>query len=555
MTHPQQPLSFREAFETEYTYVNGFLRNVARYADKVALTDVQTKQNWTYDELNRLVNRYAHALADDGLEKGNTVMYMSRNSPLFAFSYLAPQKIGAIGCPVNYYQTAYELALTIDETEPDVFVYESVFRDTVETALSRVTKMPRRIVMAVTAEDEAAELPEGHILFEDYIEGKREDEPVPSEPLNMYDPTTRFYTSGTTSRPNSVIMRSINEILSAHDVIMGFSMLPSDRTMNLTPWFHRGGLHSGGPCPTFYIGGTCVMYREGASNYCLKTIDEFKVTFAIGVPSVFNLLCRFEERSRIDLSSLRGIVTMGSPLDRTLCIRIKDILCPNVFNGYGTTETFWNTFLRPGDLPEMAGSAGQSCIDDDVRLVRNYNEERAEPDDLAEKDNTEVGEIIISSIAKIDVKYQNNPERTEKKYYKGFLYTGDLGTWDENGFFTICGRKDDMIVTAGENIHAVQVEGIINEHPKVFESCVVGVPDELRGQIVAAYVVPSDESLTIEELRDFLYNHPMLAEFKRPRYYALIDALPHTPTGKLQHNKVRDKAPEDVKNGVLKRSN
>ena len=128
---------------------------------------------------------------------------------------------------------------------------------------------------------------------------------------------------------------------------------------------------------------------------------------------------------------------------------------------------------------------------------------------------------------------------TAQKFYKGWLYTGDVGVWDENEFVTVSGRKDDMIVSAGENIYPTQIEAVLNEHPKVAESAVIGVPDQLRGEVVAAYVVPADESLTVEELKDYCVHSPMLSSYKWPRIYHIVKELPHTATGKLMHYKLR----------------
>ena len=119
-----------------------------------------------------------------------------------------------------------------------------------------------------------------------------------------------------------------------------------------------------------------------------------------------------------------------------------------------------------------------------------------------------------------------------QKFYKGFHYTGDLGTWDKNEFVTVVSRKDDMIIVAGENIYPTQIEAILNEHPKVAECAVVGRPHRLHGQCVAAYIVSADESLTVEELRNYCVNHKMLSPFKRPKYFTLVKELP--PHGNRQ---------------------
>ncbi len=543
--------AFQEAFETQYTYINGFLRNVARYGNQPALFQPATGQRWTYRQLNGDVNRLAHALQADGVVKEDVVMYLLRNSPEFVFCYLAPQKLGAVNSPINYHQAGGEIALNMDDSAPKIFVYDSYFLQEVRLALTMVREQPQRVICVNTTG--LTEAPEGQIFFDDYIRNQPETEPTISEPLGIYDETTRMYTSGTTSRPKGVPLYAINEVLSAHDVIMHFPLAPGDRTMNMTPWFHRGGLHSGGPCPTLYVGGEVVILRDFNPNRCLDYAEKYGITFLIGVPAVLSMLARAQEKAHADLSGLKGIVTMGSPLDQAACIRFQEVLTPNIFNGYGTTETFWNAFLRPRDLPAHAGSCGHACTDDDVRIVKVFPDRRAEPDELAAQDGTEVGELILGSPAKAGMLYHNNPELTEQKFYKGFLYTGDLGTWDEEAFLTISGRKDDMIVSSGENIYPAQIEGILEENPKVAEACVVGVPDPLREQVVAAYVVPTGDDLTVKELFAYAAAHPMLAAYKRPKYYCITDQLPHTATGKLQHFAVKAQAEEDLKNGVLKR--
>jgi acyl-coenzyme A synthetase/AMP-(fatty) acid ligase len=348
-----------------------------------------------------------------------------------------------------------------------------------------------------------------------------------------------------------VPLTSINEVLSSHDVMIHFPMSYRDVSMNTTPWFHRGGLHCAGPCPTFYAGSSLVIMRKFDPDVALKYTAKYKITFLIGVPTVLENLADEQEKKGYDLSTLKGIVTMGSPLERSACIRYQNVLTPNIYNGYGTTETFWNTFLRPFDLPDNAGTAGGSCVDDDVRVVKVYDDRKAEPDDLVKQDGKEIGEVIMCCPAKSPYRYSSNPKETEEKYYKDFLYTGDLGTWDENSFVTIVSRKDDMILSSGENIYPTQIEEILNGFPKVKDCIVTAVPDKMRGQVVTAYVVKADESLTAEELDQDFKDSPNLANFKRPRYYRFVSELPYTPTGKKMHIRMKEIAEEDLRNGLL----
>ena len=538
---------FKNNFESSFTWIEGFMRNVRRYGDQTALSCPPGGLKYSYRELNAEVNRLACALQDKGVRNGDVVMYMLHNSVQFVLCYIAPQKLGAVNCPVNYYLSAGELALNIEDSRPKVFVYESNFADVVEAALKLSSFRPEVILATGGA------TPEGHTDFNDFLNKGSDREPVPDEPLNIYDECTRLYTSGTTSRPKGVPLYSINEVLSAHDVIMHFPMTHGDKTMNMTPWFHRGGLHSGGPCPTLYVGGEVVVMREFNAGLTLQYTQDYGINFLIGVPAVLNLLCRVQEQSGADLSSLKGIVTMGAPLDKESCIRFMQVLTPKIFNGYGTTETFWNTFLRPADLPEHAGSCGRACTDDDVRVVKVHPDRFAEPDETVKKDNAEIGEVIIASPAKSGMHYMGNDELTGQRFHNGFFYTGDLAVWDKDSYVTIVTRKDDMIVSSGENIYPAQVESVLMEHPDVAEACVVGLPDKLRDQVTVAYVVPKDSSLTVKDLIHFVNNHQMLAAYKRPKFYRICDSLPHTPTGKLQRAVVREQVLQDFEMGLLHR--
>lgn len=527
---------FRDTFETRFTYLNGFLRNVSRFGSRPALFDPHSGRRWTYRELNAEANRLAHALRADGVGKNDVVMFTLLNSPEFVFCYLAAHKIGAIACPVNYRQGAGEIALVIDDSTPKAFIYDAEFGELSGGALDLCESKPA--IKIVVGADDA--VPAGQVRYADYVADQPENDPPIDFDPHIYDETTRLYTSGTTNRPKGVPINNINEVLSAHDVMMHFPLGPTDRTMNMTPWFHRGGIHSGGPCPTLYAGGEVVILRDFAPKRCLKYAEKYNISFLIGVPTIIAMLARTQERTPHDLSALRGIVTMGAPFEKSACEKYMKLLTPNIFNGYGTTESFWNTFLRPFDLPDNAGSAGRSCTDDEVRIVKLREDgSHSEPDDMVPHDNVAEGEIIISSPAKSAFCYYNNPEMTEQKFYKGFLYTGDVGTWDENEFVTVRGRKDDMIVSAGENIYPPQIEAVLNDHPKVAESAVIGAPDKLRGEVVAAYVVPSDPSLTVEELKEYCTNSPVLSSYKWPRIYNIVDSLPHTATGKIMHRALR----------------
>ena len=539
---------FRNLFESGYTWLNGFMRNAYRFENKEALYNPLTDTRWTYSELNAEANRFSNAILDAGANKGDVVMFQLLNCPEFVYAYIACHKTGTVSCPINFRFSSGEIAKTIDDSRPKVFIYEAINKEVVEQALIHAKHRPEVVIMI----DEKDAVPlKGTVKYSDFVKNHSEENPVLKWQLSIYDETTRLYTSGTTGNPKGVCLMSINELLSAHDVMIHFPLSSEDKTMNTTPWFHRGGLHSGGITPTLYAGGSVTIMRKFDAVETLKYIEKYRLSFIIGVPNVLERLTEAQEKNGFDLSALRGIVTMGSPLERAACIRYQRVLTPKIFNGYGTTETFWNTFLRPADLPAMAGTAGRACTDDTVRIIKVFEDRDATPDEIVKKDGNEIGEIIIKSHAKSSYFYYNNEAETENKFHEGYMYTSDLGTWDENLFIRVVGRKDDMIISSGENIYPAQVEEVLNTHPKVADSIVTSVPDKVCGEIVTAYIVKADESLTIDELEAFCKKNPMISNYKRPRYYRFVADVPVNSTGKKLHYKMKELAKDDLLNGLL----
>ncbi|WP_232818985.1 class I adenylate-forming enzyme family protein [Homoserinimonas sp. OAct 916] len=538
--------AYRTFFEHQFTYLAGFHRNVFRFGNQVALLDPPSGRTWTYAELAADVERAASALSDRGVGPGDRVMYQLFNGPEFAILYLATQELAAIGVPINYRLAPGEVAHVIEDSRPAVYLYDHELQEVVEQALLR---QPSPLLVAVQAA-EGASLLQNAVRFEDFLSSASGRIPPLAPSTSTYDETTRLYTSGTTGMPKGVPLPSIAEVMTAHDVIMHFPLTPHDRTLNMTPWFHRGGLYSGGPNPLFYVGGAVVPLRAFDAATVLDWVTEYELTFLIGAPTTLALLADEQQRRPRDLGTLKGIVTMGAPLDRAAALRYQQLLTPRIFNGYGTTEAFWNTFLRPEDLPEHAGTAGRSCTDDDVAVVKIFGNRRAHPSELVARDGTESGELIMRS-PKSGFGYFNLPDLNEEKFFEGWLYPGDVATWDEDGFVTVLGRKDDMIISGGENVHPVQVEAAMADHPGVADSIVVGIPDDRWGQRVVAYIVRKDPNLTTAELDAHCRAHPFLANFKRPRAFRFVESLPMTATGKKMHFKIAEQALADAQADLL----
>lgn len=544
------PEHFKQVFEHQFGYLAGVRRNSRRFAARPALHDPVSGRRWSYAELWEDTGRLAAGLYAHDVRTEDVIVFDLLNGPEFALVWIAAQRLGAIATPINFRLAPGEVAHVLDDSRPKVFIFDAGLDSVATEALALAAHSPA-LVIAVDTEDwgrtAGAAQPFGEVFAD-------ASTPQPPEPeRSIYAETTRLYTSGTTGLPKGVSLPDIVEVLSAHDVIMHFPLTPEDRTLNMTPWFHRGGLYSGGPNPVFYVGAEAVPLRAFDAATVLDWVQEHQLTFLIGAPTNLALLSAEQQTRPRDLSSLHGIVTMGAPLDREACLRYQRLLTPRIFNGYGTTEAFWNTFLRPADLPEHAGSAGRACTDDDVAVVKVFEDRFASPDEFAGQDGQDVGEVIVRSV-KSGYAYVNNGREQAMRFRDGWLYIGDLATWDADGYVTIVGRKDDMIISGGENVHPTQVEAILNEHAGVADSVVVGVPDERWGELVVAYVV-ADGGVPLDAatLERYTREHPMLADFKRPRAYRFVDQIPLTATGKKLHYKVREQAREDDAAGLLER--
>lgn len=558
MQHPSaqagyDAAAYRDYIENHFTYINGFRRNLGRYASRVAMEDPASGRNWTYRELGAAVDRVAAGLAELGVGRGDVVAYQLFNGPEFALLYLATQVAGAVGAPMNFRLAAGETAFLLDAYRPRAFIYDTELQPMVGDALARCAQVPPFVA---TVGEGGAAVPRGAKGL-GFAEIAASTGPVPQVARSTWEETTRLHTSGTTGIPKGVPMNSLIEIMSAHDVIMQFPLAPEDKTLNMTPWFHRGGLYCAGPNPSFYLGSCVVPLRAFNADRVLDLVVSHKLTFLIGAPTNLAMLADAQEKNPRDLSTLKGLVTMGSPLDREAALRYQRSLSPRIFNGYGSTEGFWNTFLRPVDLPRMSGSAGRAMIDDDVAVVKLIEGRPARPDETVAKDGKEVGEVIMRS-PKCAGQYFASPEHDAERYHDGWLYIGDLATWDEGEYVTIVGRRDDMLLSGGEKIYPVGVEAALCEHPGVADALVVGVPDDTWGQRVVAYVVARPGATGLDSpqaaadtLDAHCRAHPMLSRFKRPRAYRLVDALPLSATGKKLHYKATQAAAQDMAQGLF----
>lgn len=538
---------YKYNFEQGYTWITGFMRNVLKYPNKNALICPQTGEIWSYRELNEDINKLASAMQSAGVKRGDKVMYQLGNSPEFVFVYAACHKIGAVGCPIYTNFAPAKTAAVIDSIKPSIFFYTD--NGNTELAITMTKHKPRLVVVNY---NKMKRILDGHTLYESFISDGEANDFVLSEEKSIYDTTTLFFTSGTTGRQKCVPVTDINEVMSVNDVMIYTGITKSDTLLSLSSWSHRGGLHCCGPAAALYIGAATVAADAADVSQTLECIEKYCVSVISGMPSGFNALSKAQLAENRNIASLKKIISMGSALTRDECITFQKTLCTRLYNCYGTTETFWNTILTPDKIAFYPGSVGEVCADDEIRIVRIYEDREAEPDDIVAKDNLSEGEIIIKSCSK-SAGYYENDNNFGSRYYKGFLYTRDIGVWDENGMITIVGRNDDVIIRGEEKIYPEEIEEIFMQNPKVSDCFVTSVTDSSGVEMIAAYIIKSDRSLTFDELDKFCRSSLLLSENKRPKLYRFKRTLPYTSNGKKQHKKVKQMAAADIKNGMFYR--
>jgi acyl-coenzyme A synthetase/AMP-(fatty) acid ligase len=540
-----------ELFKRECLNHACFMRSLANVPNNLALTIVEpdgTYKDWTYKELNREINKLAHALQEDGIKKGDVIMsslpYYSAEGVLAGYSV---PKIGAIYAPADFRLTSDVLANFLDFLEPKIYIYGAELEAAVKGALGSSRHKPQRMLSVAE--------------FASYTKGKSEEEPVSD--VTPFDVGIIHHTAGTTGVPKWCTYNHITLWLTG---IMASAMDgwgPGFRVLSLYPLFHRAGLGA----VTFIqsTGGHAFGMSQFAPAVALDAIEKRKINFLFSTPffidaMIFAVREGEKKGKKWDVSSLKGIDPMGAPLSRESYLNWQKYLgVKEIFNSGGHTETSWPYKLSPRySLPEKfetepflsIGTTNPYYI---TRAVKIYPDRKAVPDDLIKQDGIEIGEMITKSPCVV-TGYYKLPEKTEEAFPGEWFYTGDIVTWDKDGYFMYRGRKED-IIPVKETAFAEEIEAMIIEHPKVRACIVAGAPDEIEGQVVAAYVVPEDPSLTIEELNKHCLEHPKLAAHPswRPRYYKFIDEVPVTSAGKKMHYVMKERVERDLEGKELKR--
>jgi len=312
----------------------------------------------------------------------------------------------------------------------------------------------------------------------------------------------------------------------AFNTILGWGLGPGDKTILHAAMFYTAGWNVF-TLPIFHSRGSNILIQSFDADLILDLIQNEGVTVFFGVPTMFRMLLDSPQFAATDFSRVRLMLSGGAPLDRAIFEAFKTRKSVYIREGYGLTEVGPNCFLANG----KPGTIGHPMPHVDVKLVGSDGREVAQG---------EGGEILLKG-PNMCAGYLNKPEITSRAIVDGWLHTGDLGKMDADGHMSIVGRLKDMIISGGANIYPAEIERAVETHPAVAGSAVIGVPDPKWGEVGKAIVeLKPGASLTLEQLLSHLGDQ--LGKFKRPKYLAVVDALPRTTaTGKIQKFVLKDR--------------
>jgi long-chain acyl-CoA synthetase len=499
-----------------------------RWPDRAALVDEQGR-SFTYRAWNARVNQLASALGRLGIGPGTRVAFFLRNVEALASAYLATQKLGAVAVPVNYRLSAAELAFILNDSQATMLLYQRALQAAVESARPKLERVHRFVRVGHAADGDALD-------YDDLYAGAHDHEPnVPVEPDDL---SVLMYTSGTTGTPKGVMLTHRHQWLHTLLAAWELGITGADRTLHVAPLYHSAAFHS------FFLthvmsGGCNVLLPTFEPEHVAAALARERITVLFGVPTNFELLADSRSALWDGLKGTLRLCTTAAATTRPDTVAwIRERLCDAYGNWYGLTEsTSMVTLLEPREAHRQGAinCIGRALTGMQARVIRASGDEAVGPDE--EVAAGEVGELIFRG-PKLMLGYLNRPEQTARRLRHGWLYTGDLVYRDDDHHYYILDRLDDAISVGGEHVYPKEIERVLEQHPRIKQSAVIGIPDARWGQLIKAFVVPAGP-LSVQDVKDFCRSGGRLARFKVPREIELVEEIPTNPAGKVLKRELR----------------
>jgi fatty-acyl-CoA synthase len=478
------------------------IKRAATSADSVALVFGEGEKQ-TYGELDDRAARWAAVFTERGIGRGDRVAFLGENQPAFVEVLFGAARAGVVFVPVNTRLAAPEVAHILADSGARLLVHD----DRTAAVATEAAGDLSRILIGAEADAALAAV-----------------EPAPEAPgVGLDDPAAILYTSGTTGRPKGAVLTHGNLTWNSLNTLVDADIVSTDVALVISPLFHAASLGMG-LLPVLLKGGTVVLERAFDAGRALRIIEEHRVTMLSGVPTTYQFMAEHPDWASTDLSTLAKLTCGGSPVP-TRVLEAFEARGLSFSQGYGMTETSPGaTYLPATRTRAKMGSAGQPHFFTEVRVV-DENGQSLEPG--------EIGEIQVRG-PNVTPGYHGNPAATAEAFTAdGWFRTGDLGSFDDDGYLFVADRLKDMIISGGENLYPAEVEDLILGLDEVTGAAVIGIPDERWGETPWAVVTlrPGAE-LNTERLAEHLNGR--IARYKIPKNVVVVDELPRTASGKVK---------------------
>lgn len=519
---------------THRTFGDVLRSNAANWPQKVAF-ETLAGQSVTFDAFNRRVNALNNAVADLGVKPGARIAILSKNRPEYVEVY-GLSKSGYVVVPLNWRLSRGELAKLLLHCAPDVLIVDEQHREVAEALRSEVRSLSHLVLLGRSPVD-------GCYGYESLLSASVETEPA--NQARPEDVLCIIYTSGTTGNPKGVAMTHAGVTGNCAVAAQELELSEADRTMAVMPLFHAGGMwyHL---FPSFASGSTTLVLSDFDPGTLLLELQSRRITNVHLAPTMIAALLAHPAADTADLSSVRVLFYAASSMPPDVLRRAMQKFPHCGFaQGYGSTEAGVVTILRPeahrrASQPQeehLLSSCGQPYPLREVRLV---------DDKGANVIPGAVGEVEVHS-PDLMKGYWLDDVATQRVLTDGWLKTGDLGRFDQEGFLYIVDRKNDMVITGGENVFPTEVESHLYGDPDVQEAAVFGIPDPVWVEkVVAAVVLKDGSSVTGEELIRRLRSR--LATYKCPKEIYVVNQLPKSAVGKVLRKELRKQYGEEPQN-------
>lgn len=491
-------------------------QRVSADPEKVFLFSESDGRRFTYAEFDAAVNRAASMLGLHGVCKGDAVSLLMPNSAEYIVAYFACWKLGALAGPVNSLLKDHEMAYVISHSEAKALLVHSDFLPTVGRIRAELP-----LVKAVIPFDHEAHAT--HDLSDSKVAAPGHAVPLPCPQINSEDEAIIIYTSGTTGKPKGCVLTHGNVMANAKQISEWLGFTEQDRLLTVMPLFHMNAV-SVTTMSALYAGGSTVVSPKFSASRFWQIVSDYQITSFGSVATMLSmLLSTYPDGVPAGLRTeqLRFAMCGSAPVPAEVLKRFEETFDCLVIEGYGLSESTCRSTFNPPDERRRPGSCGLP-IGNEMRVV---------DDEDVQVPNGALGEIVLRG-ENILKGYYKNLQATEVAFRNGWFHTGDIGFRDPEGFFYIVDRKSDMIIRGGENIYPREIDEVLYQHPAVATAATVGIPDQLYGEEVAAFIVTKDGSnISAEELMSFC--REKLADYKCPKTVRFVKEIPKGPTGKL----------------------